>query len=167
KNKTSKEETKAVRRNTDASFIEEWVSDDEEENVTQPKIVKKPVKPGIVKKDDDENKVNEDPSKGNECNDQEKEDNVNVTNNVNTVSSTVNAVGTNKDNELPFNPNMPALKDVGTFDFSNEDEDDNIVADMNNMDTTFQVSPTTTTRIHKDHPLDQVIEDLHSATQTK
>nr|GEU93614.1 ribonuclease H-like domain-containing protein [Tanacetum cinerariifolium] len=31
--------------------------------------------------------------------------------------------------------------DVGTFDFSNEDEDDNIVADMNNMDTTIQVTP--------------------------
>nr|GEV63575.1 hypothetical protein [Tanacetum cinerariifolium] len=82
-----------------------------------------------------------DPSKGNECDDQEKEDNVNNTNNVNTVSSTVNAACTNKDNELPFDPNMLALEDVGTFDFSNEDEDDNIVADMNNMDTTIQVTP--------------------------
>nr|GEZ05027.1 putative ribonuclease H-like domain-containing protein [Tanacetum cinerariifolium] len=30
-----------------------------------------------------------------------------------------------------------------------------VEADMNNMDTTIQVSPTPTTRIHKDHPLDQ------------
>nr|GEV73240.1 hypothetical protein [Tanacetum cinerariifolium] len=49
----------------------------------------------------------------------------------------------------------------------NTDEDDEAVADMNNLDTTIQVSPTPTTRINKDHPLDQVIGDLHSATQTR
>nr|GEW54652.1 putative ribonuclease H-like domain-containing protein [Tanacetum cinerariifolium] len=38
--------------------------------------------------------------------------------------STVNAAGTNKDNELPFDPNMPALEDVSIFNFSNNDEDD-------------------------------------------
>ncbi|GJZ14052.1 hypothetical protein Tco_0549282 [Tanacetum coccineum] len=90
------------------------------------------------------------------CKDQEKEDNVNSTNNVNTVgnvntiSSTVNAAGTNEVNavcgkigiELPFDPNMPALEDYSIFDFSRDDEDD-------------------------DHPLDQVIEDLQSATQTR
>nr|GEW17754.1 hypothetical protein [Tanacetum cinerariifolium] len=43
-NKYSKEETKEVRKNT----VKEWVSDDEEENVTQPKIVKKTVKPNII-----------------------------------------------------------------------------------------------------------------------
>nr|GEV27220.1 copia protein [Tanacetum cinerariifolium] len=84
---------------------------------------------------DDGNKVNEDPSKEIKYNDQEKEDNVNNTNNVNTV----NAVGVNEDHELPFDPNMPASEDVGTFDFSNEDEDDDIVTDMNNMDTTIQL----------------------------
>nr|GEV57159.1 hypothetical protein [Tanacetum cinerariifolium] len=68
-------------------------------------------------------KVDEDPSKGNECTDQEKKDNVNITNNVNTVSSIVNVSDINNDNELPFDPNMSALEDVGTFDFSNEDED--------------------------------------------
>nr|GEU44922.1 ribonuclease H-like domain-containing protein [Tanacetum cinerariifolium] len=71
------------------------------------------------------------------------------------------------DNELPFDPNMPALEDVGTFDFSNEDEDDDEVVDINNLDTIIQVIPTLTTRIHKDHPLDQVIGDLHSATQIR
>nr|GEU75447.1 hypothetical protein [Tanacetum cinerariifolium] len=50
-NKSSEKETKAVRKNTDALIIEEWMSDDEEENVTQPKIVKKIVRPNIVKKD--------------------------------------------------------------------------------------------------------------------
>ncbi|GKD21740.1 retrovirus-related pol polyprotein from transposon TNT 1-94, partial [Tanacetum coccineum] len=62
---------------------------------------------------DVEKKVNEDPRKESECNDQEKEDNVNSTNNVNIVSLTVNAAGTNKDNaELPVDPNMLALEDL-------------------------------------------------------
>nr|GEV34396.1 hypothetical protein [Tanacetum cinerariifolium] len=111
----------------------------------------------------DEKNVDEDPSKGSECKDQENQDNVNSTNNVNIVSSTVNDAGTN---ELPFDPDMPALEDVYTFDFLNEDEDDDAVADMNNLDTTIQVSPTLTTRLYKDHSFDQVIGDLHSATQT-
>nr|GEV13727.1 hypothetical protein [Tanacetum cinerariifolium] len=46
-------------------------------------------------------------------------------------------------------------------------EDDDEIADMNNLDTTIQVSPTPTTRIHKDHPLDQVIGDLYSTTQIR
>nr|GEV96493.1 hypothetical protein [Tanacetum cinerariifolium] len=70
-------------------------------------------------------------------------------------------------NELPFDPNMPALENVSIFNFSNDDEDDGIVADMNNLDTTIQVCLILTIRIHKDYPLDQVIGDLHSATQTK
>nr|GFC13106.1 putative ribonuclease H-like domain-containing protein [Tanacetum cinerariifolium] len=76
------------------------------------------------------------PSKGSERNDQEKENNVNNTNNVNTVSSTVNAAGTNGVNavgELPFDPDMPALEDISTFYFSNED----VVVDKNNLNTTI------------------------------
>nr|GEV47696.1 hypothetical protein [Tanacetum cinerariifolium] len=72
-----------------------------------------------------------------------------------------------EDNELLFDPNMPALEYVSIFNFSNNDEDNDIVADMNNMDTTIQVSPIPTTRIHKDYLLDQVIGDLHLATQTR
>ncbi|GJU73629.1 putative ribonuclease H-like domain-containing protein [Tanacetum coccineum] len=57
--------------------------------------------------------------------------------------------------------------DYSIFDFLRDDEDDGAEADMNNLDTTIQVSPIPTTRIHKDHPLDQVIGDLQSATQTR
>nr|GEV11612.1 hypothetical protein [Tanacetum cinerariifolium] len=71
------------------------------------------------------------------------------------------------DNKLPFDPNMPALEDVSTFNFTSNDEDDGIIAYMNNLDTTIQVSPIITTRIHKNHPLDQVIGDLQSAIQTR
>nr|GEY30770.1 putative ribonuclease H-like domain-containing protein [Tanacetum cinerariifolium] len=62
---------------------------------------------------------------------------------------------------------MPALEDVSTFNFLSADEVDGAMADMNNLDTTIQVSPIPTTRIHKDHPLDQVIRDLQSAIQTR
>nr|GEX03121.1 ribonuclease H-like domain-containing protein [Tanacetum cinerariifolium] len=70
---------------------------------------------------DNGKKGNEDPKKENECKHQEKEDNVNSTNNVNTVGSTVNAASTNEDNELPFYPSMPALEDVSTFNFLSDD----------------------------------------------
>nr|GEV75958.1 hypothetical protein [Tanacetum cinerariifolium] len=83
------------------------------------------------------------------------------------VSLIVNVASTNEDNELPFHPNMHALEDVSTFNFSSGDEDDGEMADMNNLNTTIQVSPIQTIRIHKDHPLDPVIRDLQSAIQTR
>ncbi|GJW96044.1 ribonuclease H-like domain-containing protein [Tanacetum coccineum] len=46
---SSEEEPKALRKNDDAPIIEEWVSDSEEENVSQTKTKKKTVKPSIAK----------------------------------------------------------------------------------------------------------------------
>ncbi|GJW20921.1 ribonuclease H-like domain-containing protein [Tanacetum coccineum] len=107
---------------------------------------------------------------------QEKEDNVSSTNNENTVSSTnnVNTASTNKVNtadrissiKLPDDLNMPILRENSMFDHS-YDEDAGTKADMNNLDTTIQVSSIPTTRIHKDHLLDQVIGDLQATTITK
>ncbi|GKB24463.1 ribonuclease H-like domain-containing protein [Tanacetum coccineum] len=56
----------------------------------------------------------------------------------------VNVVGGKTSIELPFDPNMPALEDYSHIvpPFSRDDKDD-------------------------DHPLDQVIRDLQSATQTR
>ncbi|GKA58604.1 retrovirus-related pol polyprotein from transposon TNT 1-94 [Tanacetum coccineum] len=117
---------------------------------------------------DDEKKVDEDPRKDSESIDQEKDDNVNSTNNVNAASTNeVNVVGGKTSIELPDDPNMPALEDISIFDLSRDNEDVGAEADMNNLDTTIQVSPIPTTRIHKDHPLNQVIGDLQSATQTR
>nr|GEX75677.1 hypothetical protein [Tanacetum cinerariifolium] len=42
--KSSEEKTKVVRKNVDAPIIEEWVSDDEEENVAQPRLSRKQLK---------------------------------------------------------------------------------------------------------------------------
>ncbi|GJU55121.1 retrovirus-related pol polyprotein from transposon TNT 1-94 [Tanacetum coccineum] len=116
---------------------------------------------------DDGKKVYKDPRKDSECN-QEKEDNVNSTNTVNVAGTNeVNNVGGKTSIELPFDTNMPALEDYNIFDFSSNDKDDGAEAYMNNLDTTIQVSPIPTTRIHKDHPLDQVIRDLNLGLQSQ
>ncbi|GJY59564.1 hypothetical protein Tco_0459456 [Tanacetum coccineum] len=122
---------------------------------------------GSKPSNDDGNNIDEDARKDSDYNDQEKEDNANNTNNVNAASTNEVNVGGKTSIELPFDLNMPALEDYSIFDFSRNDEDDSLEADMNNLDTTIQVSPNPTTRIHKDHPLDQVIRDLQSATQTR
>ncbi|GKC65425.1 hypothetical protein Tco_1098023, partial [Tanacetum coccineum] len=95
----------------------------------------------------------------------------NNTNNVNTVSSTVNSVGievnavnSNTSIELPNDPNMPELEDIM---YSDDYEDVGAEANMNNLNTFMHVSPILTTRIHKDHPVEQIIEDLNSAPQTR
>ncbi|GKG04691.1 hypothetical protein Tco_0315078, partial [Tanacetum coccineum] len=46
--KASKVKPKAVRKNNGAPIIEDWVSDSEEENVSQTKIEKKTAKPSFV-----------------------------------------------------------------------------------------------------------------------
>ncbi|GJZ35298.1 retrovirus-related pol polyprotein from transposon TNT 1-94 [Tanacetum coccineum] len=114
---------------------------------------------------DDGKKVDEDSRKDSECNDQEKEDNVNRTNNVNATSTNEgNIVDTKTSTELPLDLNMPELEDYSIFE---DDKDVGAEADMNNLDTTIQVSHILTTRIHKDHPLDQVIGALQSVPQTR
>ncbi|GJR13204.1 putative ribonuclease H-like domain-containing protein [Tanacetum coccineum] len=95
----------------------------------------------------------------------------NSTNNVNTVSSTVNTyciefnvVSSNTSIELPNDPNMHELEDIV---YSGDYEDVGAKADMNNLNTFMPVSPIPTTRIHKDHPIKQIIGDLNSAPQTR
>nr|GFA27475.1 retrovirus-related Pol polyprotein from transposon TNT 1-94 [Tanacetum cinerariifolium] len=123
---------------------------------------------GFQPSSDDGKNVDEDPRQENKCKDQEKEDNVNITNNVNVAGTNgVNVVGVNTNNELLFDLEMPALEDISTFNFSSDHEDDDQKADMNNLDTTIQVSHTPTIRIHKDQPINRVIGDLHSTTQTR
>ncbi|GJU64622.1 hypothetical protein Tco_1246457 [Tanacetum coccineum] len=72
----------------------------------------------------------------------EKDDNINNTNNINTASD---------------------AKQHLQYD----DEDVGAEADMNNLDAFILVSPIPTTRIHKDHLVEQIIGDLNSAPQTR
>ncbi|GJW07010.1 putative ribonuclease H-like domain-containing protein [Tanacetum coccineum] len=137
---------------------------------------------GFKPSGDNEKKVTEEPGKegGDPSN---KNDSVNSTNNintasdgnstnnVNTVSSTVNTAGievnvvsSNTSIELPNDPNMPELEDIV---YSDDYEDVGAEADMNNLNTFMPVSPIPTTRIHKDHPVEQIIRDLNSAPQTR
>ncbi|GJW49930.1 ribonuclease H-like domain-containing protein [Tanacetum coccineum] len=128
---------------------------------------------GEEEKKDAEDPGNEggNPSEEGERINQEKDASVNNTNNINTVSPTVNAASI-EDNVVDENivygcaddPNIPDLEEIGRF---SDAENDDSGADINNLDTYFQVSPVPTTRIHKDHPLNQVIRDLQSATQTR
>ncbi|GJX82751.1 ribonuclease H-like domain-containing protein, partial [Tanacetum coccineum] len=121
----------------------------------------------------DEKKVNEepgkeggDPSKEDERDDQEKDASVNSTNNVNAASTNeVNVVGRKASIELPDEPNMSALEDIVYSD--DDDEDVGAEADMNNLDAFMSVSPIPTIRVHKDHPVEQIIRDLNLAPQTR
>ncbi|GJV08896.1 hypothetical protein Tco_1346552 [Tanacetum coccineum] len=84
----------------------------------------------------------------------------------------VNAATFPNDN-FPIDPFMPDLEDTadlqntGIFSGAYDDEDVGVEADLNNLETTMNVSPIPTTRIHKDHPKDQIIRDINSATQTR
>ncbi|GKB11273.1 hypothetical protein Tco_0845196 [Tanacetum coccineum] len=239
--KASEAKPKTVRKNNGALIIEDWVSDSEEENVSQTKIEKKTFKPSFVKiefvkpkqqektarktvnhveqnrqnihtprgnqrnwnnmmsqrlgkfkKQRDElvyvemkvklerrqnlskitfcyhygllihhfpkiqrvlkmmdpnlqvmmEKVDEDLRKDSEGINQDKEDNVNSTNNVNAASTNeVNVVGGKTSIKLLVDPDMLSLEDISIFDLSNDDEDVDAEADMNNLDTSIQVSP--------------------------
>ncbi|GKF15231.1 putative ribonuclease H-like domain-containing protein, partial [Tanacetum coccineum] len=141
---------------------------------------------GFKPSGDNEKKVAEEPGKegSDSSDDQEKEDdNINNTNNINTasvgnntnivnaVNSTVNAagievnvVGAKISIELPNYPNMPKLEDIV---YSYDYEDVGVEDDMNNLNTFMPVSPIPTTRIHKDHLVEQIIGDLNSAPQTR
>nr|GEW34171.1 hypothetical protein [Tanacetum cinerariifolium] len=240
---SSNSEATVVRKNDDALIIEEWVLDNKEADVSQPKIEKKIVRPSIAKiefvKPKQQEKtarktvnqveqhrqntysprdclqlpsktvskskdgkpiwnnahrvvdqigylnykpivagtqsngfavdppVSQDPKSSNDDGSKPSSDeDKSLT--INTVATDgVNTVSENISSKLQFEPNMPALEDVRTFDLSRDDEDDDVVADMNNLDTTIQVNSISSIRIHKDHPLDQVIGDLQSATQTR
>ncbi|GJS61239.1 retrovirus-related pol polyprotein from transposon TNT 1-94 [Tanacetum coccineum] len=136
---------------------------------------------------------------------QEKQSN--STNNLNTVSTPVTAVGPSfTANEPsspvsavgPFSPfkyvfdlpraqNVIPIDDSRIFEGAYDDETMGVEADNNNLNTTIQVIPIInalgystfccnpdlevlhipTTRIHKDHPLELIIGDLHSALLTR
>ncbi|GJW70909.1 putative ribonuclease H-like domain-containing protein [Tanacetum coccineum] len=116
-----------------------------------------------------ENKDSEVPNTEEPRVNQEQDDSVNSTNNINTVSSTTASI---KDNAIDENivygcaddPNMPNLEEIF---YSEDDEGVGAEADINNFNTFMHVSPIPTTRIHKDHPFEQIIRDLHSAPQTR
>ncbi|GKA19727.1 putative ribonuclease H-like domain-containing protein, partial [Tanacetum coccineum] len=82
--------------------------------------------------------------------------------NINTGSSNINTAS-----PIPNDPSMQSLEATGIFSGAYDNEDVGAEADLNNLEITMNVSPIPTTRIHKDHPKDQIIGDINSATQTR
>ncbi|GKA75402.1 putative ribonuclease H-like domain-containing protein, partial [Tanacetum coccineum] len=125
----------------------------------------------------------------------QREKKPNSTNSFNTVGTPVSAVGPSFNNDDPsllvnaartseehlfeqFSPfknafalphvlNGFSIDDTGIFSNAYDDEDVGAEADLNNLETTMNVSPIPTTRIDKDHPKDQITRDLNSAIQTR
>nr|GEX12215.1 hypothetical protein [Tanacetum cinerariifolium] len=86
----------------------------------------------------------------------------NSSNEVNAVSSIVPTVRKNfLNNTNTFS--AAELEDITYFD---DHDDVGAAADFNNLETSITVSPIPTTRIHKDHPVSQIICDLSSTTKT-
>nr|GFA13087.1 hypothetical protein [Tanacetum cinerariifolium] len=97
----------------------------------------------------------------------------NSTNRVTAVSAPVNAAEPNSTNiTKTFNTaspsvnvlNMPELEDIV---YSDDEEVIGAEADLSNLNTNIPVSPIPTTRVHKDHPVNEIIGNLNSAPQRK
>ncbi|GKC53406.1 putative ribonuclease H-like domain-containing protein [Tanacetum coccineum] len=94
---------------------------------------------------------------------QQKEGYTNNTNRVSTISPSVSAAGQSFVNDLPTDPLMPDLEDttnllnIGIFSGAYDNDDEGAEAYLDNLETTMNVSPIPTTRIHKDHPKDQTM----------
>ncbi|GJX20541.1 putative ribonuclease H-like domain-containing protein [Tanacetum coccineum] len=124
--------------------------------------------------DDAGKKTNEEPANEGERNGQEKEggasnkeDDQNVQDfraaldNLLVQQKKGYANNTNRDSTV--SPSVSTAGQSGAYD----DEDVGAEADLNNLETTMNVSPIPTTRIHKDHPKEQIIGDPLSAPQTR
>nr|GEX21073.1 reverse transcriptase [Tanacetum cinerariifolium] len=158
--------TKVVRKNDDALIIEEWVLDNKEENVSQPKIEKKIVRTSITKIEFVQSKQQEKTARKTVKQVEQHRKNTHNPRDYKEIdegyvifggnlkggkitgkSLTVNTAGTNRVNhvgenisiELPFDLNMLALKDVSTFDFSSDDED-HVIGDMQSATQTRKMS---------------------------
>nr|GEV44597.1 copia protein [Tanacetum cinerariifolium] len=98
----------------------------------------------------------------------------NSTNSCNAASPSDNAVSSNFEiggkssfvdpSQYPDDPDMPALEDIV---YSDDEENVGVEADLSNLETNISVSPIPTTRVHKDHPITQIISDLTLAPQTR
>nr|GEZ93813.1 hypothetical protein [Tanacetum cinerariifolium] len=98
----------------------------------------------------------------------------NSTNSFNTASPSVNDVSPNigiakkssfvNPSKYPDDPDMPELEDIV---YSDNGEDVGAEADLSNLKTNIPASLIPTTRVHKDHHVNQIIGDLNSAPQTR
>nr|GEY12858.1 hypothetical protein [Tanacetum cinerariifolium] len=64
--------------------------------------------------------------------------------------------------DYPGDPLMPDLEDIKIFDDAYDDRDEGVEADYTNLEIVISVSPIPSTRIHKDHPKEQIIREVNS-----
>nr|GEY06980.1 putative ribonuclease H-like domain-containing protein [Tanacetum cinerariifolium] len=62
---------------------------------------------------------------------------------------------------------MPNLEDTRIFDDAYDDRDEGTEADYNTLETVIPVSPIPSTRIHKDHPKEQIIREMEPKKVTQ
>ncbi|GJW19254.1 hypothetical protein Tco_0026690 [Tanacetum coccineum] len=88
---------------------------------------------------------------------------------INTASENINtgSPNINTASPIPNDSSIQSLENTSIFDDAYDDREVGAEADLNNLETTMNVSPIPTTRIHKDHPIDQIIGDINSTTQTR
>nr|GEU34502.1 putative reverse transcriptase domain-containing protein [Tanacetum cinerariifolium] len=70
------------------------------------------------------------------------------------VSTTLEKSSYVDTSQYPDDPNMPALEDIT---YSDDEEDVDVEADFTNLETNIIVSHILTTRVHKGHPVTQII----------
>nr|GFD20411.1 hypothetical protein [Tanacetum cinerariifolium] len=87
----------------------------------------------------------------------------NSINEVNAAGNIVLTVGQNSLNST----NAFSAAELEDITYSNVKDDVSVEADFNNLETSITVSPIPTSRVHKDHPVTQIIGDLSSTTQTR
>ncbi|GKD77346.1 putative ribonuclease H-like domain-containing protein [Tanacetum coccineum] len=120
--------------------------------------------------DDAGKKTNEEPVNEGERNGQEKEggaSNKEDDQNVQFSCSTEERQSFINADDLTIDHLMLDLEDTDIFSGAYDDDDVGAEADLNNLETTMNVSLIRITRIHKDHLKDQIIGDINSATQTR
>nr|GEW63143.1 putative ribonuclease H-like domain-containing protein [Tanacetum cinerariifolium] len=80
------------------------------------------------------------------------------------LSSSSSAQSRKQDDKTIKKAKGKKLEDIT---YSDDESDVGAEADFNNLETSITVTPIPTTRIHKDHPVSQIIGDLSSTTQTR
>nr|GEX67458.1 retrovirus-related Pol polyprotein from transposon TNT 1-94 [Tanacetum cinerariifolium] len=85
---------------------------------------------------------------------------------INTASNVIAAGSININTATSNHINMPTLEAIRIFNGAFDDRDLGVEADTNNLDSSIVVSPIPITRVHKDHPKEQIIGDLNLNTQT-
>nr|GEU50224.1 hypothetical protein [Tanacetum cinerariifolium] len=84
-----------------------------------------------------------------------------------TLVLTVEQISPNGTNTFSAAGPSNAAAKLEDITYSNDEDDVGAEADFNNLETYIAVSPIPTSRVHKDHPVTQIIGDLSLTTQTR